>query len=319
MAHADHNSLNKCKLCGKIGEFFCKECPSALCEPCRDKHDILLGCHLVVDIETINGAAFNIRCNSQCSTHYQPDIDSTSKSIHQVLEAKRDIQTTEFSDFKKRHYVEIEDELKRKENVLTVYSKICNNIDSMLSEDHAVGLYMSYHNLQKENEEFDDEILQDIVMPTVPGFDSESFLEDILQEICAKFDVRLINQEELEENQRRQDELTEENNGLKQQISELQAMLINEEEVDENQMRKDELSEENDALKQNISELQARNKDDLERRNQMEEHIKLLEKDRDICQQKVEEYEKKTNNNANISEQNQHKKELGKKTKDIAE
>lgn len=36
-----------------------------------------------------------------------------------------------------------------------------------------------------------------------------------------------------------------------------------------------------------------RNKDDLERRNQMEEHIKLLEKDRDICQQKVEEYEKK--------------------------
>lgn len=270
MAHADHNSLNKCKLCGKIGEFFCKECPSALCEPCRDKHDILLGCHLVVDIETINGAAFNIRCNSQCSTHYQPyklfcnqceslicigciaedhnghsvsriekivqklqdtasgdvslmkerieelseviegiksqkltkfevdlqkinrDIDSTSKSIHQVLEAKRDIQTTEFSDFKKRHYVEIEDELKRKENVLTVYSKICNNIDSMLSEDHAVGLYMSYHNLQKENEEFDDEILQDIVMPTVPGFDSESFLEDILQEICAKFDVRYV-------------------------------------------------------------------------------------------------------------------------------
>lgn len=34
--------------------------------------------------------------------------------------------------------------------------------------------------------------------------------------------------------------------------------LINEEEVDENQRRKDELSEENDALKQNISELQAR-------------------------------------------------------------
>lgn len=36
-----------------------------------------------------------------------------------------------------------------------------------------------------------------------------------------------------------------------------------------------------------------RNKDDQEGRNQLEEHIKLLENDRNICQQKVEEYEKK--------------------------
>ncbi|XP_052075930.1 uncharacterized protein LOC127714021 [Mytilus californianus] len=51
----------------------------------------------------------------------------------------------------------------------------------------------------------------------------------------------------------------------------------------------------------------------------MEEHIESLEKEKNISQLTVLEYEKKTNDNANISEKNQHKKELDKKTKDLKE
>lgn len=261
-------SVIKCKLCENSGEFFCKECPSALCKPCREKHDMLLGGHTVVNIKTIDRSAFTISCNSRCGSHLQPfklycnqcellicyecvaedhnghnssrieriveklresaggnvslinerigklsevldktkseklpkietdlqatrnDIDSTLRSINQAVDDRKDIKTTEYEDFKKLQDLDTKKELKRRENILSEYRNLLNSIEKMLAEDHAVTFYISYNNLKKDIDDFDEDMLKDIDLPNVPKFDSKSFAEEIVHAISAKFELR---------------------------------------------------------------------------------------------------------------------------------
>ncbi|CAC5384361.1 unnamed protein product [Mytilus coruscus] len=141
------------------------------------------------------------------------DIDSTLKSIQQVIEDKKDIKTTEYEDYKKLQDMDIKRELKRRENVLTEYRNLYNSIEKMLAEDHA------------DIDDFDEEILKDIDLPHVPEFESESFVEEIVHAISAKFELRLPRKEDTEEDKRRIVKLMEENVTLQQNIRELKTMV----------------------------------------------------------------------------------------------
>ncbi|VDI06764.1 Hypothetical predicted protein, partial [Mytilus galloprovincialis] len=79
---------------------------------------------------------------------------------------------------------------------------------------------------------------------------------EALKERISELETRFTNQEELNEKERGTAKLTEENDTLKQHITELDTRLISQEELDEKERETAKLTKENEALKQRISELE---------------------------------------------------------------
>lgn len=64
-------SIEKCVFCGNKGIFFCYDCKSAFCKPCRDTHDKPLPSkkHSVTDLNTVNPSAVKLMCKSHKSEY----------------------------------------------------------------------------------------------------------------------------------------------------------------------------------------------------------------------------------------------------------
>ncbi|OPL32909.1 hypothetical protein AM593_06042, partial [Mytilus galloprovincialis] len=57
-------STSICVFCENKGIFFCYDCKSAFCKPCRENHDKLPPSkkHSVIDLKSVNPSAVKLRC-----------------------------------------------------------------------------------------------------------------------------------------------------------------------------------------------------------------------------------------------------------------
>ncbi|VDI18358.1 Hypothetical predicted protein [Mytilus galloprovincialis] len=64
LTSSPQTSIEKCVFCGNKGIYFCYDCKSAFCKPCRDTHDKPLPSkkHIVTDLKSVNPSAVKLMC-----------------------------------------------------------------------------------------------------------------------------------------------------------------------------------------------------------------------------------------------------------------
>ncbi|XP_071124192.1 E3 ubiquitin-protein ligase TRIM45-like [Mytilus edulis] len=64
LTFSPQTSIEKCVFCGNKGIYFCYDCKSSFCKPCRDTHDKPLPSkkHTVTDLKSVNPSAVKLMC-----------------------------------------------------------------------------------------------------------------------------------------------------------------------------------------------------------------------------------------------------------------
>lgn len=110
-------------------------------------------------------------------------IRTIENDLHNIIKTKADIKTNEIEDKQNWTKEELQSTYHNKERTFKKQTAVCESLQTLLSEEHAVSFLVSYQTLERDLYELTGDILEDTEPNEIKPPDLVAFLNDIVYSV----------------------------------------------------------------------------------------------------------------------------------------
>lgn len=119
------------------------------------------------------------------------DMKTTTEEIINIIKSRQSYKVSEVEDSKEQHIRALDRDTTKLKKILTDHTAVHERLNKLLTETHGISFLHSFHILMKEIKDLDDAMIDDnFQMELIPKHNIKIFLEDLLEQIASKFQLR---------------------------------------------------------------------------------------------------------------------------------
>ncbi|XP_052093691.1 E3 ubiquitin-protein ligase TRIM71-like [Mytilus californianus] len=122
------------------------------------------------------------------------DMKTTTEEIINIIKYRQSIKVWQVEDSKELCIKALHKNTTKLKKICTDHTAVHDRLNKLLTETHGISFLHSFHILQKEIKDLDDAMIdENFQMEQIPKYNIKIFLEELLEQIASKFQLRLQN------------------------------------------------------------------------------------------------------------------------------